>query len=62
LTTIQKRNNSSKDECALSVRKVKVIKYSVNGRIAGGELGHFFQGWKSPPSAETSSKLLKGEG
>lgn len=37
-----------------------MIKYNVNGRITAGELGPFFQGWKSPPSAETRSKLLEG--
>ncbi|MEE8597489.1 MAG: hypothetical protein V3T09_06745 [bacterium] len=29
-----------------------MIEYKINDAIKPGELGNFFQGWKSPPSIE----------
>jgi len=37
-----------------------MIEYKINDDIKPGELGNFFQGWKSPPSIEIKEKLLKG--
>lgn len=37
-----------------------MIEYEKNRKIDVGELGPFFQGWKSPPSAETRAGLLSG--
>jgi len=37
-----------------------MIEYKINDDIKPGELGNFFQGWKSPPSIEIKEKLIDG--
>ena len=37
-----------------------MIEYKINDDIKPGELDHFFQGWKSPPSLKIKEKLIDG--
>jgi len=37
-----------------------MVEYKIKDDIKPGELDHFFQGWKSPPSIEIKEKLIDG--